>query len=97
MQKHLVIFREMTITHDDFFRVLPKALKNWNYKVLKSEITVSLGTGKLHITLSPQTCKRIGSLTLPVIQVKFVFHDCPDIARNNFFNDFDLAFQKGGG
>ena len=97
MTDHHVVVREMTITHDDFLRLLPKALKNYTYKILNNNIAVSLAAGSLKIALSEQTHTNIGSLVLPLIQVSFDFYHCPEAVRLGFFEEFDLAFQKGGG
>jgi hypothetical protein len=96
MMQHL-IDREMSITHDEFFRLLPKALKTRRYEILNNVVYVTLGHGSITITLSPQTSRGIGSLVLPVTHVNFAVINCPDEISRMFFDEFDIAFQKGGG
>lgn len=94
--QHL-IDREMSITQDEFFRILPKALKTRRYEILNNVVYVKLGHGSITITLSPQTSRGIGSLVLPVIHVNFAVKNCPEAISREFFDEFDFAFQKGGG
>ena len=91
------IDREMSVTHDEFFRLLPYALKKRNYKIVNTIVLVDLKPGRLKISLSPQSQKAIGSLLLPTIHVSFDFKDCTEKMQEDFFEDFDLAYQKGGG
>ena len=37
--------REMTISHSDFFRLLPKALKSYSYQQYENVITISMHKG----------------------------------------------------
>lgn len=91
------IIREMTITHDDFFRLLPRALKNRPFETNGENILVTLENGSLKITLAPQTGRTIGALTLPITRIAFEFENCSAEERRQFFEGFDLAYQKGGG
>lgn len=94
---HYIIDREMSITHDEFFRILPGALKKRNYEIVNNTVFVDLNSGKLKISLSSQNQRNIGSLQIPVTQVIFEFADCSEKCRIAFFEDFDLAYQRGGG
>lgn len=87
----------MTITHDDFFRLLPRALENKEFEIIGDTVLVKLNVGTLTITLEAESVRTIGSLTLPVSRVTFSFENIPGEERLGFFKDFDLAFQKGGG
>ena len=91
------IVREMSLTYDDFFRLLPGALKGSSYRIENNVVYINLDTGYLKISLSPQSQRAVGSLLLPMIQVTFEFDDCPENDRKLFFENFDLAYQKGGG
>lgn len=92
-----VIMREMTITHDDFFRLLPRALKNRPFETSGQGVLVRLDNGRLKIALAPQTGRTIGALTLPITRIAFEFENCSAEERRQFFEGFDLAYQKGGG
>ena len=91
------IVREMSITHDEFFRLLPNALKNLRYEKINNNVYTFLDSGNLKITLLPQSERIVGSLKLPVTTVKFTFENCTDSIQEKFFMEFDLAYQKGGG
>ena len=91
------ITREMTITHEEFFRLLPRALKTRHYEVLNNVVHVTLDHGNITITLSPQVMREIGSLELPVTRINFALKNCADDDRLKFFHEFDLTYQKGGG
>lgn len=93
----VTITRGMTITHDDFFRLLPRALKNRPFDMSEQGVLVTLNNGRLKITLAPQTDRTIGALTLPVTRIAFEFENCTDAERRQFFEGFDLVYQKGGG
>ena len=93
----ITVIREMTITHDDFFRLLPRALKNRPYQTTDQGVLITLNNGTLKITLMPQTGRTIGALMLPVTRIAFEFENCTAEERRQFFAGFDLAYQKGGG
>jgi hypothetical protein len=95
-KKH-IIQREMTITHDDFFRLLPRALENREFEIINDTVLVKLNIGTLKISLTTESIRTIGSLKLPVSSVTFSFENSPEMECLSFFKDFDLAFQKGGG
>ena len=91
------IEREMTITHADFHRLLPKALGDSNYTVDNDIIKIKINTGRITIYLQPESSRSIGALVLPVTHIKFVFENFNDAAQKEFFSQFDLAYHKGGG
>ena len=87
----------MTITHDDFFRLLPKALSGYSFEVSEQSIQVTMETGIINILLMQETTRKIGALELPVIYMTFYFENIPQDETQKFFDKFDLAYQKGGG
>ncbi len=89
--------REMTISHSDFFRILPKALKSYPYEQKDNAITVSLGEGEICIILSEERLRQIGSLSLPVTDVAFQLKNVAENTKKHFFTQFDRAYQRGGG
>ncbi len=89
--------REMTITHSDFFRILPKALKFYPYKVKDKLITITLDGGEISIILSEQRHRQIASLSLPVTGVTFQLKNVAESTKMNFFEQFDRAYHRGGG
>ena len=89
--------REMTISHSDFLRILPTALKSYPYEHKDSVITVTLDKAEISIILSEQRHRRIASLFLPVIDVTFQLKNVAERTKKDFFEQFDRAYQRGGG
>ncbi|OGT82748.1 MAG: hypothetical protein A3G42_04595 [Gammaproteobacteria bacterium RIFCSPLOWO2_12_FULL_47_76] len=92
-----IIQREMTITHADFFRLLPKALADYQCKISDHTIEVKLTSGHIKIQLMPETTRRIGTLELPVTNMTFHFENTVQDEMQDFFSKFNMAYQKGGG
>ena len=89
--------REMTISHSDFFRILPKALKSYPYEQVDNVITITLDEGEISITLSEQRHRQIASLSLPVTDVTFRLKYVAESTKKNFFEQFDREYLRGGG
>ena len=89
--------REMTISHRDFFRILPKALKSYLYHQEGNVITVSLNEGEISIKLSGERLRKIASLSLPVTDVTFQIKNVAENTKNDFFKRFDRSYHSGGG
>jgi len=87
----------MTITTDDFFRLLPKALAGYEFRISDQSIQVTMETGIVNIRLMQETTRKIGAFELPVIHITFYFENIPQDETQKFFDKFDLAYQKGGG
>jgi len=87
----------MTITHHDFFRILPKALKSYLYQQHENVISVTLDEGEIVITLSEEGVRQIASLSLPVTNVTFQIKNVAKKSKKAFFKQFDRAYQGGGG
>jgi hypothetical protein len=95
-----ILKREMTITHSDFFRILPKALGNLRYHQQNNIITVYLDDGvegEIIISLSEERVRKIASLTLPVTDVTFQQENISEKKKIEFFKHFDRAYHRGGG
>jgi hypothetical protein len=91
------IKREMTITHADFFRILPKALKNIKYEVSENRVAITDTEKRLEIMLSPESSRSIGALRLPVTILEFCFEGYSAEQTEKFLRQFDMSFHKGGG
>lgn len=89
--------KEMTISHRDFFRILPGALETDGFRVDGNCVTAGEGSRRLEIIVSPETQRRIALLTLPVTRVslEFVGYEAEEAAAA--LSRFDRAFQRGGG
>jgi len=93
----LVYEREMTITHKEFLRLLPKALRDRAYSQNGNEITISFENQSILINLSAQSIRKIASLELPVTTIRIELVGFEEDESVNFMSRFDLAYQKGGG
>ena len=91
------IEREMTITHSDFFRILPKALKSYKFEQVDNVITVTLDEAEISIILSEERNRQIASLSLPVTEVTFRLKNVAENTKSDFFEQFDRAYHRGGG
>ena len=89
--------REMTITHRDFFRILPKALKSYLYQQHENVISVTLDEGEIVIILAEERLRQIASLTLPKTNVTFQIKNVAKKSKTDFFKQFDQAYLRGGG
>ncbi len=52
---------------------------------------------QLEISIAVQAPRKLGMLSLPVLQVKFTFIDTERLLREKFFHRFHQYFHKGGG
>lgn len=89
--------REMTISHSDFFRLLPKAIKSYRYQQHDNHIKIFMNDDEICIFLSKERVRKIASLLLPVTDVTFQVENVAKNTQNEFFKQFDRAYQRGGG
>ena len=89
--------REMSITHKDFFRLLPIALKGLDYQINANEVNVSAFNGTFLIELGDERQRKIASLTLPVLDVSFDFRGIAAEDVDSFLSKFWHVYQRGGG
>ncbi len=91
------IDKEMTISHRDFFRILPGALVTNDFRIDGDTVVVRDGDKRLTIVLSPETQRRIALLKLPVTRVSLEFIGYDPDAVAAAVGRFDRSFQRGGG
>jgi len=89
--------REMGLTHDDFWRLLPRAMGNHKYEIRGNTVLSSLHEGSLEITIGEAQERRIALLRLPYAEVSFLFKGVTVEQQLAFKTHFDLHFQRGGG
>jgi hypothetical protein len=87
----------MSISHREFFRLLPKAVGNYQYTIQGASVDIQLEEGRLEIELSQEGRRRIASLTLPETRLEFRFSGATEDQKTAFLKRFDLAYQRGGG
>ena len=89
--------REMGVTTEDFFRILPKAMGAHPYRVEGRTVHGEIHDGSVEIVLGPQQERRIALLRLPYAEVSFTFRGVSEPRQREFKRHFDLYFQRGGG
>ena len=89
--------REMGLTDDDFWRILPKAMGEHSYRIDGRTVHGNVNAGTVEILLGPSQERRIALLRLPFSEVSFTFRDVTEAEQQAFKRHFDLYFQRGGG
>jgi hypothetical protein len=92
-----IITREMTITHREFFRLLPGAVKDLDCQIRDNIIDIRDNNRNIMIVLGNESTRDIASLTLPVTCLTFDFTGYSEGETEAFLKRFDLLYQKGGG
>ena len=89
--------KEMSISHREFFRTLPRALGSDAYRLDDGAVRLDDGARRLEVVVGPEGERRIGLLTLPVTRVRLSFIGYGGTAAREALARFDRAFQRGGG
>jgi hypothetical protein len=89
--------QEMSISHNDFYRLLPIALKNLRYEVVDGLINISYVNGNIEINPGREHNRKIASLILPVLHVNFTFTNIISDDIEQFLANFNRTYQRGGG
>lgn len=89
--------REMTITHADFFRLLPRALGSEKFAVDGDRIEFNDGNIIMRISISAEQNWKIGALSLPKTRISMELHGCDEREAQQRISKFDRTYQKGGG
>jgi hypothetical protein len=89
--------QEMSISHNDFYRLLPIALKNLRYEVTNGVINFSYENGNIEINPGKEQNRKIASLILPVLHVNFTFTNITPGDKEQFLVNFNQTYQRGGG
>jgi hypothetical protein len=92
-----VVTLEMTISHAEFFRLLPDAVGGASWQAKNGHIRIAHPDGSVEIRLSPERIRRIATLHLAVTDVTLAFDGFPPEAVARFMARFHLYFQRGGG
>jgi hypothetical protein len=89
--------QEMSISQQDFYRLLPSALRNTEYKIKNNQINASYCGGSIQINPGSEHKRKIGALVLPVLYVVITFIDITSDESTQFLTSFSRAYQRGGG
>jgi len=87
----------MSISHQEFFRLLPRAVGKYPFTIHAAVIEIQLEAGRLEINLSEEKVRQMASLRLPETRLEFSFTGVSEQTKTGFLTQFDLAYQRGGG
>jgi hypothetical protein len=90
--------KEMSISRQDFFRLIPITFKNIEYEIIDHhQINAFYAGGKIEIIPGREQKRKIASLELPMLFVTFIFTSVSSEDITSFFNNFNRVYQRGGG
>lgn len=87
----------MSITREEFFRILPKALDEFTFEINGDKVKCRVEDGLVEICITTGENRNLGALQLPVLNIKFILNNIPLELQNRFFKKFYFSYQKGGG
>ncbi|NQU55879.1 MAG: hypothetical protein HQ513_01500 [Rhodospirillales bacterium] len=97
MAGDVIIEKEMGITHQEFFRNIPRALGTDDYQKRTDRVILDGDDKSLEISISEQSERRIALFVLPVTHVTLTFKGYAQTEVTATMEKFDRAFQRGGG
>jgi hypothetical protein len=89
--------REMGCTREEFVRWLPGATRHAPMQLKADRAVVRAGEATVEISFTPAEPRRIGLVSIPVLNVSFRFSGAEAQARREFMAYFDLYTKRGGG
>lgn len=87
----------MGFTTAEFFRVLPKAFGEHRHTIEDAGAIASVDAGTMRVDVSDQKYRKIASISLPYLEVKFHFEGVSQDRVDEVMRFFDLRYQRGGG
>ena len=93
----VVVTKEMGITHEEFFRNIPRVLETGDFTRNDDSVLIESEGKRLSISISEQSERRIALIVLPVTHVTLTFAGYEDREITQMVEKFDRAFQRGGG
>ena len=93
----VTINKEMGISHQDFFRILPRALGSTEFERQGNTVLLKQDDQRLTIKLSIESQRRIAAMVVPVTNVTLTFSGYASKDLQMALDRFDQYFRKGGG
>jgi len=87
----------MGVNHADFFRILPRAMGDTEYRLDGLRVHGRLNSGTVTITVGSEQVRRIALLAIPFCEVTFDYNDVATDTIEAFEDNFQLYFRRGGG
>ncbi|MBO6520249.1 MAG: hypothetical protein JJ900_05080 [Rhodospirillales bacterium] len=93
-----IVTKQMGITHHEFVRLLPRAVRSHHFWVHDAHVRVEEGHGKhIDIELGPEEMRQIALMRIAATEVTLSFHGYSEAERKAFLEQFDRAYHRGGG
>ena len=94
----VTVDKDMSISHQEFFRVLPGALKTGEFRREGDTVVAEEGDGRrLEIELSAEERRDVPDLSLPRTRIRLIFHGYTESERADRLALFERSYQRGGG
>ena len=99
MVEPYVFHRDMGYSVEEFFRVLPAAVRDYELSVSENVAVITLNHDDciLKLSITPLPDRLLGNMRLPHIDVRFEFLNFTMQQREDFMKAFDRSYQRGGG
>jgi hypothetical protein len=97
VSEDVTIKKEMGISHQDFFRILPRALGSSEFEQAGNTVVLKQDNRQLTIKLSKESQRRIAAMVVPVTNVTLTFSGYTTEDLKIALDRFDQYFRKGGG
>ncbi len=88
---------ETQCTHADFLRHLPTAVDYSPFEIVGNQVIVHNETGKIYITMHSEPIRNLGSLKLPMENIKFEFDGHSDHTADAFMDNYRQHTLRAGG
>ena len=84
-------------THAEFMRTLPNAVNFRPYEIIDNKVIVHDKDRLINITIHDQPIKTLGSLELPMEEIRFEFDGYSETDADAFMNNYREHNMKCGG
>ena len=88
---------EMQCTHAEFLRVLPHACGKRPYEVIGERVIFHEKDREIQIWIRDDPIKYLGSLDLPMEEIRFKFIDYSEEEADRFMDEFKKHLLRMGG
>ena len=96
--KRLTIVKDMALTPEQFLREIGRAMRGLDYRIDGHRVIGGEPGHRVKIDVRPLPARRLGGLlSLPRSEVSISFDGYSELEEKTFLEDFDRAFQRGGG
>lgn len=94
----MTVTKIMSANQREFLRSLAFFEPDRSFDTTKTTFSFTTGGGEATITYKVMPDRKVtGLLSLPQLEVTIDFLNVDEASQKQFINDFDIAFQRGGG